>query len=99
MICGQCTSTLIYTTYVRAMRRNARTHRSKQAYIAAGLLCLDCNNFQLTIEPEEVERIRERRRPSLDAANEPIHTCSGVEHKADTSATTTANTRPTHTES
>ncbi len=44
-----CNSTLVYTTYIRVMKRNEKTHRSKQQFVPVGLLCLDCHNLQFML--------------------------------------------------
>jgi len=61
MICNECGSNLSYTTYIRSVRRSEKTHHTRQAWIPAGRLCLDCKYHQTTLDAEEVRITRRRR--------------------------------------
>ncbi len=60
-VCTYCHSALCYTTYIRTVRRNAKSHRSKQAYLPAGTLCLDCLQVETTLDAALTKQIRKRR--------------------------------------
>lgn len=60
-MCTHCSSTLVWTTYCRSMKRNEKTHRSKQAYIPVGKLCLHCGFYQDMLSEEERVRMITRR--------------------------------------
>ncbi len=66
--CTSCSSKLAYTTYIRTVRRGSTSHRSKQTYIPAGVVCLDCGAWQPTLDAAIVAQIRRRR---SDAAKAP----------------------------
>ncbi len=59
--CIHCTSNLVYTQYIRVMRRNEKTHRSKQQFIPMSLICLDCKAIQWMLSETTVDSIRKRR--------------------------------------
>jgi len=56
-----CNSKLVYTSYIRVMKYNDKTHRSKQQYVPVGLLCLDCAALQMTLSDISKSVIRGRR--------------------------------------
>ncbi len=85
MKCQRCTSTLVYTTYIRTLKRSAVTHHTKQAYIPAGLLCLECAQFSFHFPPEELKNMK-RRFHLVDRADKPPHTVSGVEEEPSASS-------------
>ncbi len=62
--CSYCNSSLAYTTYIRTLRRNPSSHRSKQVYVPAGILCLDCGHTQPTLDLAIIAQIRNRRNRS-----------------------------------
>ncbi len=61
MECIQCRGHLVYTTYIRVMRRNVVRHRSAQQYLAAGRFCLDCKLMEVTLDSEIERTVRLRR--------------------------------------
>ncbi len=59
--CTQCTSRLVYTTYIRVTKRNPRTHHNNQSWEPAGILCMDCGSFQLTLDIGVIAMVQRRR--------------------------------------
>ncbi len=53
MQCTNCNSQSAYTSYIRSKRRSAITHQSRQVWIPVGIICVECDAFQNTMEPNE----------------------------------------------
>lgn len=65
MNCQLCGLDFMYTSYIRVMRRNEKTHRSKQTWIPVGRTCVNCGANVNTLE-EPMRRDIINRRTSKD---------------------------------
>ncbi len=63
--CPSCNRHTEYTTYIRSVRRNERTHHNKQSWLPVGFVCVFCEHFTFTMEPaqKQITLSRLARRP------------------------------------
>lgn len=75
----KCIHTAQQTLYIRSKRRNDKTHRSSQSWIAIGTICLDCGHLTLF----EITWNRERELTRQRRSRSPRFTERGISLEAD----------------
>ncbi len=61
MNCPDCNMDFVYTTYIRTMKRNEKSHRSKQTWTSIGRHCINCGYTAVDLDTANRRAIMARR--------------------------------------